>query len=171
MLTQDMQDRLNQQIKLEFESSNLYLQMSAWCDHHNYDNCATFLSAHALEEREHMEKLYNYVLETGAYPLLSAIDAPKTEFHTLKQVFEETLAHEKLITGEINELVDYALSSKDFATFSFLQWFVQEQHEEEKLFSTIIGKFDLIGEDEKSLYYIDKEISKLSVAPTEITAN
>lgn len=161
MLIQEMQDRLNKQIRLEFESSNLYLQMSAWCDHHNYQNCAVFFSEHALEERGHMEKLYNYVLETGAYPLLAAIDAPKTDFKSLKEVFDDTLKHEQLITREINELVDYALSSKDFSTFSFLQWYVQEQHEEEKLFSTILGKFTLIGEDAKSLYYIDKEISKM----------
>ena len=163
MLTQAMQDRLNKQIALEFESSNLYLQMSAWCDHQNYQNCAAFFSEHALEERGHMEKLYNYILETGAYPLLAAIDAPKTDFKSLKEVFQDTLEHEKFITKEINELVDYALTSKDFSTFSFLQWYVQEQHEEEKLFSMILGKFTLIGEDSKSLYYIDKEISKMRV--------
>ena len=170
MLTENMQGRLNDQIALEFESSNLYLQMAAWCDHNNYENCANFLKRHALEEREHMEKLFNYVLETGAYPKLAEISAPNHIFTSLKDVFEKTLAHEKLITSKINDLVDYALSSKDFSTFSFLQWYIQEQHEEEKLFSTIVGKFELIGDDEKGLYYIDKEMKDMSVT-TELNGN
>ena len=163
MLTNEMLVRLNEQIALEFESSNLYLQMSAWCDHHNYDNCAIFLREHALEERGHMEKLYNYVLETGGYPKLCMIPAPNYEYSSLKDVFEKTLAHEQLITKKINDLVDYSLTSKDFSTFSFLQWYVKEQHEEEKLFNTIVGKFALIGDDEKALYYIDKEMQNMKV--------
>jgi ferritin len=162
MLSQSMQDQLNAQIALEYVSSNLYLQMSAWCEHHNFENAAAFLRTHAVEERNHMEKLYNYVLDTGGYPILSEIPAPKSEYSSLKEVFEDTLEHEKHITAKINELVDHALTTKDFSTFNFLQWYVQEQHEEEKLFNTVLGKFELIGDDTKSVYFIDKEIAKIA---------
>lgn len=170
MLSTNMHEHLNKQITLEFFSSNLYLQMSAWCEDQHYDNSAAFLRKHALEERQHMEKFYNYVLDAGAYPKLDAIAAPKTDFVSLKEIFEHALAHEIAITKAINELVDVALNEKDYTTFSFLQWFVQEQHEEQKVFNTILGKFNLIGEDTKSLYFIDKEVANLQVN-TEMMPN
>ncbi len=166
MLTTDMTQRLNQQINLEFYSSNLYLQMSAWADHQGFEGAATFLKLHAAEEMQHMQKLFDYVLETGGQPLLGQIDAPQSDYKNLREVFEITLAHEKEITQAINELVATAFDNKDFSTFNFLQWYVAEQHEEENLFHGIIDKMDLLGDDPKHLFFIDKEIGKLAIAHT-----
>ena len=99
--------------------------------------------------------------ETGAEAIIDAIEAPKAEFSSLKQVMEETYAHEKFITAKINELVGKTFEEKDFSAFNFLQWYVAEQHEEEKLFSGILDKFNIIGEDGKSIFFIDKDLANL----------
>ncbi len=161
MLSKAIIDKLNEQINLEFYSSNIYLQMSAWCAHRGYAGAAVFLLRHADEEMEHMQKLFDYVSETGGLPLLGKIDAPKSEYKSLKEIFEITLEHEKLVTSKINELVEVTFANKDYSTFNFLQWYVAEQHEEETLFSGIIDKFNIMGEDGRSLYFIDKELATL----------
>ncbi len=164
MLSNSMLERLNTQINLEFYSSNLYLQMSAWADHNGLEGSAAFLKAHAAEEMQHMQKLFDYVLETGGMPKLGNIDMPQTEYKSLREIFELTLAHEKEITKAINELVALAFETKDFSTFNFLQWYVAEQHEEENLFNTVLDKMDLLGDDPKNLFFIDREIAKLMAA-------
>ena len=98
MLSKAITAKLNEQINLEFYSSNVYLQMSAWCDNHGYEGAAAFLLRHADEELEHMQKLFTYVSETSGMPLLGKIEAPKHDYTSLKEVFETTLAHEKLVT-------------------------------------------------------------------------
>jgi ferritin len=161
MLSEKMTIKLNKQINLEFYSSNLYLQMSAWAATNGLPGSALFLKMHAKEEQLHMDKLFNYVLETGDLPILGGIDAPSTEYKSLEDIFSQTLEHEKNVTKGINDLVDFALNEKDFSTFNFLQWYVAEQHEEENLFNSIIEKFKVIGTDGRGLYLIDKEIGKL----------
>ena len=96
MLKPAMIEKLNQQINLEFYSSNLYLQMSAWCNEHGYEGAAAFLLRHADEELQHMQKLFAYVSETGALPILGEIAAPQHEFSSLKQLFTLVLEHEQL---------------------------------------------------------------------------
>ena len=161
MLNKAIADKLNEQINLEFYSSNVYLQMSSWCSKHGYEGAAAFLLRHADEELEHMQKLFKYVSETSGMPLLGKIDAPKNDYKSLKEVFETTLEHEKFITSKINELVEVTFANKDYSTFNFLQWYVAEQHEEEKLFNSIIDKFNLVGEDGRSLYFIDRDLATL----------
>ncbi|MCQ9122788.1 non-heme ferritin [Rodentibacter caecimuris] len=161
MLNQAITDRLNEQINLEFYSSNVYLQMSAWCSKNGYEGAAAFLLRHADEELEHMHKLFQYVSETSGMPLLGKIEAPKNDYSSLKEVFEITLEHEKLVTAKINELVEVTFANKDYSTFNFLQWYVAEQHEEEKLFNSIIDKFNLVGEDGRGLYFVDRDLATL----------
>ena len=141
MLNKAIADKLNEQINLEFYSSNVYLQMSSWCSKHGYEGAAAFLLRHADEELEHMQKLFKYVSETSGMPLLGKIDAPKNDYKSLREVFETIL--------------------EDYSTFNFLQWYVAEQHEEEKLFNSIIDKFNLLGEDGRSLYFIDRDLATL----------
>ena len=162
MLTPAMIGRLNKQIGLEQYSSNLYLQMSAWCDHQGYTGSAAFLREHAAEELQHMHKLFDYVCETGALAVLGALDAPPSGYKSLGEVFEVTYKHEISITGGINQLVASALAEQDFGTFQFLQWYVSEQHEEERLFKSILDKISVIGLEGKGIYFLDKEIRKLA---------
>jgi ferritin len=164
MLSDSIVALINRQINREFYSSNLYLQMSAWCEHKGLPGSAAFLKGHADEELAHGRKLFEYLHEAGGLPVLGAIGAPPTEFASLADVFEKTYEHEKFITASINELVGAALDEKDFSTFQFLQWYVSEQHEEEKLFRSILDKAALIGTEGRSLYFLDKEIRKFAPA-------
>jgi len=158
MLTKGLVDKLNQQINLEFYSSNLYLQMSSWCEHAGLEGCAEFMHQHAQEEMGHMQRLFNYVNETGAMAVLGQIDAPPTEYESIADVFRKTYEHECLVTSRINDLADAAMKEADYSTFNFLQWYVAEQHEEEKLFKSILDKIELIGDDPKNLFFIDQEV-------------
>ncbi|MDO6707447.1 non-heme ferritin [Photobacterium sp. 1_MG-2023] len=162
MLAQAMVDKLNEQINLEFFSSNLYLQMSAWCEDKGFEGAAEFLRLHAAEEMQHMQRLFTYVSETGALPILGTIDAPQHEYASLGEVFRATYEHERLITERINKLAHVAFTTQDYSTFNFLQWYVAEQHEEEKLFKGILDKIELVGEDGKALFFIDKDLAAMA---------
>ncbi|WP_026317757.1 non-heme ferritin [Algicola sagamiensis] len=167
MLAAEMVSKLNEQINLEFYSSNLYLQMSAWCEDRGFDGAAEFMRKHALEEMDHMNRLFTYVSETGSLPILGQIAAPPHEFESLGDLFRETYQHERLVTSKINELAHTAFTTHDYSTFNFLQWYVAEQHEEEKLFKGIIDKIELVGEDGKALFFIDKDLKAMASADSD----
>lgn len=161
MLSKVLTKALNEQINLEFYSSNLYLQMSSWCIQHGLDGCGNFFRQHADEERMHMQKLFDYVNETGSYAVIGSIKNVPTNFDSVIDIFEETYTHEQYITKQINSLVSIAFKEADFSTFNFLQWYVAEQHEEEQLFKAILDKVELIGTKGNGLFFIDKEIEKM----------
>ena len=162
MLSSNVIKLLNDQMNLELYSSNLYLQMSAWCEKEGFEGAAKFLSDHAAEEMQHMRKLFMYLHETGALAVMGEVAAPPHEFDSLKEVLELTYQHEKLITSKINELVSKTFEEKDYSSFNFLQWYVAEQHEEEKLFSGILDKLNILGNDGKALFFVDKELAKIA---------
>lgn len=164
MLTNDMISKLNEQLNLEFYSANLYLQMSAWCSDKGYEGAAAFLKAHSQEEMEHMQRLFDYLSDTGALPLLGQIAAPPIAFESIADVFTRTYEHEQYITREINKLAHLAMTTQDYSTFNFLQWYVSEQHEEEKLFKSILDKLDMVGESGKALFLLDKDLKNMSAA-------
>lgn len=164
MLSQTMIDKLNEQINLEFYSSNLYLQMASWCESQGLDGCSKFFREHAREEMQHMQKLFDYVNETGAMAVIGAINTPPHEYKTVSQVFGLTYEHECNVTRSINTLAHTALSEQDYSTFNFLQWYVAEQHEEEKLFKSILDKIEIIGIEGNGLYFIDQEVTKIQAA-------
>ncbi len=162
MLSKDLNDRLNHQLILEFFSANLYLQMSSWCLSHGLDGCGGFLRQHAEEERQHMEKFYDYINDAGGYAIVGSIEQPQFEFNSVTEVFEHIYAHECKITKEINGLLKAAFEEGDFSTFGFLQYFALEQNEEERLFQSILDKIKLIKVEDQGLYLFDKEIESMS---------
>lgn len=162
MLNEKIIDYLNQQINLEFYSSNLYLQMSSWCVHEGLDGCASFLKTHAGEEMNHMQRLFDYVNECGALAVLGAIEAPPTEFESMSAIFKQTYEHECTVTSSINALVHAAFEQRDYSTFNFLQWYVAEQHQEEKLFKGILDKLEIIGIEGRGLYHFDGVMERLN---------
>lgn len=161
MLQPDMVKKLNAQMNLELFSSLLYQQMSAWCSYHSFEGAAAFLRRHAQEEMSHMQRLFDYLTDTGNLPHIEAIASPFAEYPSLSALFTITLEHEQLITRKINELTHFAMSSQDYPTFNFLQWYVSEQHEEEKLFKSVLDKLTLVGKSNEGLYIIDKELATL----------
>jgi len=166
MASKEMIKKLNEQLNKEFYSSNLYLQMSAWCDTHGLEGTASFMRTHANEEMQHMMKFFTYISELGDLALIGKLEAPPTDFKSLNHLMDETLKHEKFVTKSIHTLTDAAWAEKDHATYNFLQWFVSEQHEEESLFNSIIDKLKLVGsENKQGLFFIDRELGQMAATP------
>jgi len=161
MLKKDMIEKLNEQMNLELFSSLLYQQMSAWCSYHSFEGAAAFLRRHAQEEMTHMQRLFAYLSDTGNMPQINAVPSPYNDYASLDALFKATYEHEQLITSQINELAHAAMTSQDYPTFNFLQWYVAEQHEEEKLFKSVLDKLSLVGTSGDGLYFIDKELATL----------
>jgi ferritin len=161
MLSQKIVKSLNGQINLEFYSSNLYLQMSSWSLNQGLDGSAAFLKDHAVDEMNHMQRLFTYVNECGSMAELGQIDAPPTQFVSVQEIFEKTYEHELIVTAKINELVHLAFTEQDYSTFNFLQWYVAEQHEEEMLSKSILDKIKIIGMDGQGLYHFDRELKQM----------
>ncbi len=162
MLKQEMAKKLNEQLNLEFFSANLYLQMSAWCSDKGYEGASAFLKNQSLEEMDHMRRLFDYLNDTGSMPILGAIEAPPTGFASLAELFKRTYEHEQMITLKINELAHAAMTLQDYSTFNFLQWYVSEQHEEEKLFKSILDKLSLVNTSSSGLFFIDQDLKKMN---------
>lgn len=159
MLKQEMIEKLNEQMNLELFSSLLYQQMSAWCSYHSFEGAAAFLRRHAQEEMTHMQRLFSYLTDTGNMPEIKTIESPCHQYASLDELFKATYKHEQFITLKINELAHAAMSAQDYPTFNFLQWYVAEQHEEEKLFKSVLDKLSLVGTSGDGLYFIDKELA------------
>ncbi len=160
-LTQETEDLLNKQIAMEASSSAAYLSMASWCEMTGYENSAQFLYMHSDEERGHMLKLFHYVNEAGGHSLQPEITGIKHNYNSLREVFETILEHEIAVTNSINEIVNHCYQIKDFTTMNFLNWFVEEQREEETIARRAVELFDLIGEDGVGLWTIDKAILSL----------
>jgi ferritin len=167
MVSKKMAEQLNQQVNLEFFSSNVYLQMSAWAETNRLSGCAAFLKKQAAEEMMHMMKIFDYVNETDHMAVLGKIDAPATSFKSVEDVFQKVYEHEKHVTKKIHEIAELAWKEKDLTTFNFMQWFITEQHEEETQAKGILDKIELIGSDKKSLFMFDNELGNMAAARPE----
>lgn len=158
MLEKNMLDQLNGQLNLECYSHHLYWQMSAWCAAQGFPGSAGFLRRAAQSEQKHLEKLLNYISDTGALPLIGTISAPPDEFPSLPDLFQQIYEHEQAISDRINTLVHQALTTQDYTTFNFLQWFVSEQCQEEKLWKRILDQLEWLGNESKALFLFDQSL-------------
>ncbi|MCK5813347.1 MAG: non-heme ferritin [Cocleimonas sp.] len=159
MLSQEILDKLNNQIDVEFYSSNLYLQMASWCEAQNYTGASKFLMEHADEEMEHMRRIFKYINDTGSQAIIPQLEQPPFSYESLQHVFKEIYKHECYVTSTINELVATTTAADDYSTLNFLQWYVAEQHEEEHLFMGIVNRMAMVEGSRTGLLMIDKELS------------
>ncbi len=159
-LSEEIETILNEQIKLEAKSSATYLAMGGWCDRNGFDNSADFFYAQAEEERSHMLKLYKYVTDLGGRAISPEVNNIPQEFTSFRSTFEDALEQEIKVTQSINNIVDRCHKVKDYTTATFLQWFLNEQIEEEYVARRALELFDVIGEEGVGKYMIDKNISK-----------
>jgi len=166
-LTEEVEKVLNEQIKREAHSSATYLAMASWCDRHGFDNSAGFFYKQSDEEREHMKKIFKYVVDLGGNAKSPEITDVRDEYSSLKEIFELTLEQEISITHSINRIVDLCHKLKDFTTVNFLQWFLNEQIEEEYIGRRALELFEVIGQEGVGLYMVDKQIAQISYKPTE----
>ncbi len=159
MLSKRMADALNEQVLMEAQSSQAYLAMGSWAEiQPGLKGVTEFFFRHSDEERIHMLKLIHFINERGGFAVVPQLNQPVLTFVSLKKAFEELLNHELAVSRSINDLVEIALSEKDYATHNFLQWYVMEQMEEEKLARDCNEKLELIGDDRSGLYLFDRDI-------------
>lgn len=165
MITEKMEQAINEQIKWEMYSSYLYLSMSAHFAGEGLPGFAHWMRMQAQEELSHAMKFYDYLLERGGKVTLEAIDQPPSAWSSSLEVLEETLKHEQHVTARINDLVSTAIEQKDYAANIFLQWFVEEQVEEEDSVGEVLDKIRLIGGDGAGMYMLDKEMATRVFTP------
>ncbi|MEC4113980.1 ferritin [Myroides pelagicus] len=158
MLSDKLQEALNEQVKLEGDSSQIYLAMASWAELQGFEGIATFMFAQSDEERQHMLKLVKYINQRGGEAVIPAVTKPELDHSSFKTLFEQLFNHEVFVSKSINELVHIALEERDYATHNFLQWYVSEQIEEEATARTILDKINLIGDDKGGLYLFDNDI-------------
>jgi ferritin len=167
-IKKNIEKAFNEQINAETYSAYLYWSMSAWCERNNLPGFANWMRIQAQEEMTHALKFYTHILERGGAVKLTTIDGPETEWKDIEAIFAATLKHENHVTDLINGLVDLTTKEKDHAGTQFLQWFVNEQVEEEKNADQILGQLKIMGKQPgAALYMLDKEMAaRVFVPPT-----
>ncbi|ABX12469.1 ferritin [Nitrosopumilus maritimus] len=151
-----MKKALNDQIALEAAASNSYLAMASWCEVTGYQGGADFFYAQSDEEKTHMLKIIHYLNDIGATATIPAVKAPTSSYKSLEGVVKTALKSEQTVTKAIHKMVELSHKEKDHCTYAFLEWFVNEQVQEETKFETILQKFDLLGRDKLGINEVDK---------------
>jgi ferritin len=159
MINKNMIAALNKQITEEIYSAYLYLSMSSYCSYIGLKGASVWFFVQTQEEMTHAYRLQHYIARLGEEVVLGAIKKPPTEFKSLTHMYEEALKHEKFITACISDLVNLAVAEKDRSTEAFLQWFVNEQVEEEENDMDVLAKLRLAGKDGSALLMIDNELA------------
>ncbi len=157
-MKQKVIDTINFQIKAEEESSRLYFAMANWCEMNGFAGSAAYLYEHANEERMHMVKLVKYLNERGAQAKTKSLEEPQNEWDSLKDVFKGVLVHEEKVTELINNLYEICLNEKDYLTSNFLQWYIQEQVEEEASARSVLDQLELASTSQGGFFHFDKEM-------------
>ena len=155
---------MNEQIEKEGYSSNLYLAMASWAEVNGYAGTAGWLYVQADEERLHMLKLVVYVNDRGGQAVIPVIKQPPRDYKNVKELFDAVFKHEQYISASINDIVAECIAEKDYTTHNWIQWFVNEQIEEEKSVKNIIDKLALVGDGQ--LYQFDRDILSLRTQGT-----
>jgi len=160
MLSSNLHEALTDQMNYEFYSAHVYTAMASYCKSENYDGFSSFFLAQAEEERTHGMKIYNYIHDRGEQAIISGFEHPNNKYESILDAFEKALEHEKEVTSRIYNLSDIARDEKEYATISFLNWFLDEQVEEESLFNGIVQKLKQINNDPTSLFAYDSKMAK-----------
>jgi ferritin len=160
MLKETIQKAMNEQIKHELYSSYLYLSMAAYCESIALPGFAHWLTFQAQEEVEHAMKFYGFIHERGGRVTLMAIEQPPAEFGTPLDIFEQTLEHEQKVTALINDLYALAIQEDDYASQIFLQWFIEEQVEEEATATEILDMLKRTGDQGQALLMMDRQLGE-----------
>jgi ferritin len=155
-----MQKSLNEQINKELYSAYLYLSMSAWFDNNNLPGFAKWMHMQAEEEYEHAMKFFGHIADRGGKVELKAIAGPQVDWKSNLEVVEEVLKHEEFVTASINALYDQALLEKDYPAQVMLQWFIDEQVEEEKNASELVHLVSALGKNETGLVMLDQRLAQ-----------
>src|ERR687895_2828991 len=163
MFGEAIQDAMNEQMKNEFYAAYQYLSMAAYCESENLPGFAHRMTAQAREETEHAMKFYDFILDRNGRVVLQEIEGPVVEFGSPLEVFEQALEHEQKVTAMINDLYGLAVTENDYASQTFLQWFVTEQVEEEKNAGDVVETLKMVGDKSEALFLLDRELGQRRV--------
>ncbi|MGH1565861.1 MAG: ferritin [Nitrosopumilus sp.] len=167
-ISSNLKKALNDQTALEANASNTYLAMASWCEITGYEGSAAFFYVQSEEERQHMLKFVHYLNDMGVSATIPGTKSPTSNFKSLELIIKTALNNERIVTKAIHKIVEITQKEKDHSTYAFLEWFVNEQVEEEKKFETILQKFDLIGRDKLAINEIDKILNNMSAISSDI---
>ena len=165
MISKKMEEALNEQVNAELYSAYLYLSMESYFKSLNLNGFANWMRVQTQEEVAHAMKIYDFVNERGGRITLKAIEGPQTEWDSPLAVFEAVYVHEQKVTGLINDLVDLAIKEKDHATNNFLQWFVNEQVEEESSADEVVQQLKMMENAPGGMFMLDRELGQRIFTP------
>jgi len=165
MLSAQMQKGLNDQLNYELLSAYVYFSMEAYFLDQNLNGFANWMHVQALEEMTHVMRFFNYINEKDGRVLLQAVEGPRTEWESPLAAFENALEHERGVTRRINDLVDLAMSERDHATNAFLQWFVNEQVEEEASAKQVTDNLRMVQSAPGGMFLLDREMATRTFVP------
>jgi len=165
MIGKKMEKALNDQINAELYSAYIYLAMAAYFEAENLQGCASWMRMQVQEESAHAMKIYDFVNERGGRVVLKPIEGPPKSWKSPLAAFEAAYEHEQYVTGRINKLVDLAITEKDHATNAFLQWFVNEQVEEETSVDTIVQNLKMAEKAPGAMFMVDRELGQRTFTP------
>lgn len=168
MISKKLEKALNSQVQLEGEASFSYLAMASWCEQKSLNGCAKFFYQQAEEERDHMLKFFRYINEVEGHAVTPSITQPEIQFKSIQDVCSKALEGEKKVTKAVHKLSELAATEKDYPTYNFVQFFVDEQREGELTFIHLLDKIKLIGLEGMGLYYIDKEFEVLANGDSDL---
>lgn len=160
MISKKLEKMIVDQMNFEIYSGYVYLAMGAYMDDMNLPGFANWMKVQWKEEFSHAEKFYNYLLERGGRPFFTAVPEPPKDWANVKAAFEQALSHEKNVTGKINAIMTAAIKENDYATVSFMRWYVDEQVEEESSVQSILNKLNFINDSGYGIFMLDKEFAK-----------
>lgn len=165
MIKESIQKALNEQINAELYSAYLYFAMSSFCEDQDMPGFANWMYNQALEESSHALRLYRYLVERDGRAVMKGIDEPPNEWKDAVDVFENVYAHEQKVTAMINKLVDLAIKESDHATNNMLQWFVNEQVEEEATAKGILQQLKMMKDAPGGMYMLDQKLAQRTFTP------
>ena len=159
MISKSVQDAINEQIKNEFASAYYYLSMSAYFQTVNLPGFSHWMHMQHQEELSHSMKFFDYIHTRGGRVTVPAIDKPQADFSSPLDVFQKYLEHERKVTAMINKLYDVVSKENDYASQIMLQWFINEQVEEEKVGVDIVEQLKMIGDNRGALLMLDRQLA------------
>ncbi|MBS3782302.1 MAG: ferritin [Candidatus Thermoplasmatota archaeon] len=164
MIDDEIEEAINDQINAELYSAYIYLSMAADLGERGLDGFETWMHSQFIEETNHAMRLYQYLESRGGRVKLEEIEKPKIEWDSPLEIFKDAYEHEQYVTGRINDLADLAEEKNDRATLQMLQWFIDEQVEEEESAEEIVDKLEMIGDDSRGLMMLDKDLGQRPMA-------
>jgi len=165
MISKKMEKALNEQVNAELYSAYLYLSMEAYFKSLNLNGFANWMRVQTQEEIAHAMKIYGFIDERGGRITLKAIDGPQTKWDSPLATFKDVYKHEQKVTSLINNLVNLAIDEKDHATNTFLQWFVNEQVEEEASADQVVQQLKMMEKAPGGMFMLDRELAQRVFTP------